>query len=102
MWIKRTIVWIILGLLVAVIQVFAVFPGAVEKYYSTGIYPAIARLQRLLFGWIPFSIGDLVYGAVAIWLLYGIVSFTRKSIKKQVDGEYMLSLIRRLIFFPML
>jgi hypothetical protein len=87
---------------VAVIQVFAVFPGAVEKYYSTGIYPAIARLQRLLFGWIPFSIGDLFYGAVALWLFYGIISFTRKNIKKQVDREYFLSVIRRLIFFPTL
>src|ERR1700738_477393 len=102
MWIKRSIIWIILGLLAAAIQVFALFPGAVEKYYSTGIYPVISRLQRLLFGWIPFSIGDLLYGAVAGWLLYGLFFLIRKSIKKQVGREYILSVIRRLIFFPTL
>ena len=41
----------------------------VEKYYSTGFYPFISRMFRILFGWIPFSVGDLVYFALIILAL---------------------------------
>ena len=45
----------------------------IENYYSTGIYPFIAKIFRTAFGWIPFSIGDIIYitlGILAITYLY--------------------------------
>ncbi|MGB5190367.1 DUF3810 domain-containing protein [Robiginitalea sp.] len=36
-------------------------PQWVEKYYSTGIYPLISAFFRRLYGWVPFSVGDLIY-----------------------------------------
>lgn len=36
-------------------------PDLVEKYYSEGIYPYISRFLRILFGWVPFSVGDVFY-----------------------------------------
>lgn len=36
-------------------------PEWVEKYYSTGIYPPISAFFRGLYGWIPFSVGDILY-----------------------------------------
>ena len=41
-------------------------PDWVENYYSEGIYPVLSRSLRLLFGWIPFSFGDLLYTALII------------------------------------
>ncbi len=47
----------------------------VEKYYSNGIYPVISGFLRRLIGWIPVSVGDLLYGIFLliilrwIWLL---------------------------------
>lgn len=35
-------------------------PSWVERYYSSGIYPVISSFFRILLGWIPFSIGDLL------------------------------------------
>ena len=37
------------------------FPNQIEQYYSNGVYPLISKLFRWLFGWIPFSIGDIYY-----------------------------------------
>jgi hypothetical protein len=37
------------------------YPEFVEQYYSQGIYPYIALALRGLYGWIPFSVGDLLY-----------------------------------------
>jgi hypothetical protein len=50
-------------------------PDWVEKYYSTGIYPPIAGFFRWLYGWIPFSAGDLLYFAL---LVLCIAFFIRK------------------------
>ena len=42
------------------LQVLKYFPEFVEVYYSTGIFPLISEALRFTFGWIPFSVGDLL------------------------------------------
>ncbi|CAM4375849.1 DUF3810 domain-containing protein [Zobellia nedashkovskayae] len=36
-------------------------PEIVETYYSNGIYPVISQFFRILFGWVPFSVGEIMY-----------------------------------------
>ena len=45
----------------------------IEKYYANGVYQPFAGALRLLFGWVPFSVGDIFYGVLILWLLYKIV-----------------------------
>lgn len=40
-----------------------------RNYYFDHFYPFVAGLQRLFFGWIPFSVGDLFYLLLSIVLL---------------------------------
>lgn len=54
------------------IQLISHYPNLVEKYYATGIYTYISRFMRLLFGWIPFSVGDFFYATVVFLVLKGI------------------------------
>lgn len=42
------------------------YPEVVEAYYSEGIYPVISKFLRLLTGWVPFSVGDLLYTLLSI------------------------------------
>lgn len=37
-------------------------PAFIERYYSTGIYPYISSFFRILLGWVPFSVGDVLLG----------------------------------------
>ena len=67
--------WITVLVLVALVKLFSLFPAAVEKYYSTGVYPVITRSLRWLLGWLPFSVGDLLYTAAGIYLLVKLVAF---------------------------
>src|SRR5688572_1951846 len=90
MWRKKTAWLIILGLAI-VIKIFSMFPDAVEKYYATGIYPIIAQLQRILFGWLPFSVGDLLYGAAVVWLLYKVYVSTRTIVKRQANRLFWIN-----------
>ena len=51
----------------------------VEYLYSTGFYPTIARILRFATGFVPFSLGDIVYGAAIIWLLIIVVKLIRNK-----------------------
>ncbi len=82
--------WILLLLAVILIRLFAAFPAAVEKYYSTGAYPFISRAQRWLFGWLPFSVGDILYVVVGFWLIHTLYRGGRALWRKQVNGQWIL------------
>src|SRR5882672_8862753 len=99
---KSKLAWIILIALAAGIKILSLSSDAVEKYYSTGVYPLIARLQRLLFGWLPFSVGDIFYALVMVGLLYGLVSLVKKLIRRQAGRAYFLGLLRSTIFMLLL
>lgn len=57
------------------------YPEAVEKYYSNGIYPVISKISRSLFGWLPFSIGDILIATALFFILRYLIT-KRKSIIK--------------------
>ncbi len=50
----------------AFIQLISKYPDIIEKYYSNGVYSFISKAFQLAFGWIPFSVGDLFYGALIL------------------------------------
>lgn len=52
----------------------------VERFYSNGIYPWISQFFRSLFGWIPFSIGEIIYSLIII-LTFRYIIRNRKKIK---------------------
>ncbi len=62
-----------------IVQYISSFPEFIEYYYSTGIYPYISAFLRIIFGWIPFSFGDLVYIIGGVFIL----RFVFKSIKNK-------------------
>jgi hypothetical protein len=54
---------------IVVLQVVSFFPGFVERFYSNGFYPAVARFWRMVLGKIPFSVGDVIYGIVIFFII---------------------------------
>lgn len=65
---RRTafILTLLLPIQIFALQILKHFPEFVEKYYSLGLYPIISKVSRYLFGWIPFSVGDVFYILIAI------------------------------------
>ncbi len=97
MQVKRYAGWILLTGIAIAIKIFSFFPDAVERYYSTGIYPAIAVSLRFLTGWIPFSIGDILYSIAFIWLFVKLIFFLKRLFRKQISRAYFFYLLRRMI-----
>lgn len=75
------------------------YPGWVERNYSHGLYPAIAKFQRILFGWIPFSIGDLFYGFLTLVILYKTFNLIKTIIQRKFNRQYFLTGLQQIIFF---
>jgi len=91
---KRLLILVVLSLLVAW---FGVYPGAVEWAYSTGAYPHLAALLRILFGWIPFSAGDVLYFAAGVFLLTGLIAAILRLTRRRWDWRQWLGWGRRLV-----
>ena len=94
MWRKRTY-WVVLLVLAAGIKLFSLFPDAVEKYYATGLYPVISKTQRILFGWIPFSVGDIFYMVVVLALIYRLYLLVKKIVQRKTNRQYWWDLARK-------
>jgi hypothetical protein len=91
--------WIFLVVLSILIKWVSWYPDWVEKNYSLGIFPWIAKAQRFLFGWLPFSVGDLFYAFLILVILYKTFQFFKAIFKKQLNRKYFITGLQQIIFF---
>lgn len=90
--------WVVLILLTIAIKWVSLYPAWVERYYTYGLYPLISRTQRFLFGWIPFSIGDLFYGFLILILVFRLSRFFWLLFKRRLNRHYFIRGSQQLIF----
>ncbi len=73
-----------LVLISVLIHIYSNDSTRVENSYSTGIYPPFGRFLRYIFGWLPFSIGDVLYGLIILWMIWKLGKGIKALFKKQV------------------
>lgn len=83
---------LLLFLQMIVVRILETFPDSIERYYSNGVYPIISKVLRYIFGWLPFSFGDLMYSVLVILILRAIFIFI-----KQRGREWKAFLMRMLV-----
>jgi hypothetical protein len=75
---RKYILPLFLLIQILALQIIKFFPEFVERFYSNGLYSCISKISRLTLGKIPFSVGDIMYGIVILYLLKSIWK-TRKN-----------------------
>lgn len=74
----------------------------IETNYSGRFYPPLARSLRFLLGWIPFSIGDLLYAFVVLYIVWELALFLRNlfriNLKRSVQLLPLYKAILALLF----
>jgi len=82
---------------IGIVTVLSSYPSLIDRYYVNGLYPVIAKLLRALFGWVPFSVGDVLYAI----LLFVIFRFLFKLFhpKTQNRKSIVLSFIAGISIF---
>jgi hypothetical protein len=78
-----------------ILKLFSLNPERVEKYYTYGIYPPISSALRMIFGWIPFSVGDIVYGLAFIFFVWKAWKLIRLLAKRQLATYLSWILFRK-------
>lgn len=78
---KKEILVIFLILQIWGISVLRNYPEFVEQFYSNGLYVFLSKLMRYVFGWVPFSVGDVFYTFAIIYLLRWLFLNRKRIIK---------------------
>jgi len=99
--------WILFISLLFVIAILSAIKGSpeqVESGFSQSLYPLINGFQKLIFGYIPFSVGDLLYGCIIGTLLWCIAMLIRSLWRKQRQqaiqyGFHFLNMVLGLYVF---
>lgn len=66
---------------IVIVSILKKSPEFIEQFYSNGLYVFISKLMHYSFGWIPFSVGDILYTLAGIYLLRWLF-LNRKRIYK--------------------
>lgn len=88
-----------------VVKLASYNPGFIENIYSDGIYVFISKLNRYAFGWIPFSVGDILYTVVFVLVLRWIVKNRKRIVTdtkewlKEVLGAISIAYIAFHLFW---
>ncbi|MBB6109881.1 Protein of unknown function [Mucilaginibacter lappiensis] len=92
---KKIAVILLLALAIFILMQLADHPAWVERYYSEGFYIFICRVLHPVFNLFPFSVGDVIYIAIIVYLIYKTISFFKVLFQKQLKkaGMMLLGLI---------
>jgi len=66
------------------LKILTFFPEFIEKNYSNGLYVFLSKFSRILLGWFPFSIGDIIYGLLIIWVIRWIYKNRKENWKSKI------------------
>lgn len=78
---KKTIIALSLIPLIFLVKLLGRYPQFIEDYYSNGLYPIISTMERYVFGWLPFSFGDLLYASAIIIIIRWVLKNRRRFFK---------------------
>jgi len=78
---RNKVLAILLFVQIGVIYLLSYFPNFIEKFYTNGIYILISSFLRTIFGWVPFSIGDILYLIIIFLLVRFLVLIIKKRFK---------------------
>jgi len=79
---KKILLAVLFPLQIVLIKVLANYPDFIEKYYSNGLYPIISKTLRYILGWIPFSVGDVLYALLIIFIIRWCYKNRKHFLKK--------------------
>ncbi|MDQ3683632.1 MAG: DUF3810 domain-containing protein [Bacteroidota bacterium] len=106
----RNPLFLVLFVIVILIKLFSLNEAWVENYYTYGFYPFISSFLRLLLGWIPFSMGDVLYTIAVIYFVIKVWNLLRSLAKRRAKEyfsqvlftKYLMLVLCIYIFFNLL
>lgn len=95
----KNIILLFLPIQIIVIKWIANYPKWVETYYSEGLYPYIANFNRILSGWFPISIGDILYGTLLVTALRYLYRNRKNILKRPLQFLKDIGVVLSVVYF---
>jgi hypothetical protein len=83
----------------AFIKIIAQYPSIVEDYYSNGLYIYISRFLRFVLGWIPFSMGDLLYLFLGYFIIKNCYLVVKRRKIHLKNSLFKIGALLSIVFF---
>ena len=94
---KRLFILGVLLIITVLIHWFCSNKTVVELHYSSTLYPYISFALTSAFGWLSFSIGDILYGFLVAWLLFNGCRFISQVFQKKISRQQVLGLFIKIL-----
>ncbi len=88
----------ILATIIILINLLFDLSGAVRQFYFHRGYPIIGSLLRALLGWIPISIGDILYLLLMLWIIFFGIRLVKAFLAFRSDKKQPLVLFLKALF----
>ena len=89
-WPRNRNWWMLAIGTVIIIKFFSLSSERVELLYTSGFYSFFSKILRFLFGWIPFSLGDILYLLAGLWLLGKLIKTIKSLIRRRFQWKIFL------------
>jgi len=96
---KKTLLAVLFPLQILLIKFLANYPDFIENYYSNGLYPIISKALRYILGWVPFSVGDLLYATLSLFIIRWIIKNRQLFYKKPKQAFTTILAFLSVIYF---
>ena len=96
---KHIVLTIFLPIQILLLQFAASNPAFVEFYYSNGIYPVISSFFRIILGWIPFSVGDLLVAFGVFIFIRFLIRLIKTRFKNFIPKIIQFTAVLSVIYF---
>lgn len=93
LWLTAAILFII----ALFIRLFSNDSLRVERYYSTSFFPHIVAFLKFITGLFPFSVGDVLYGILFLWLVWHLIKLIKAITNKEITKQLFARIIAKTI-----
>jgi len=87
---KQKWIWLSVVAGIILVRLAAADRPGIESYYATGFYVYFSILLRFLFGWVPFSVGDILYLVAGAWVCWKLARNTGKVFTKKLTRDVFI------------
>ena len=93
---------LVILIIAAFIFLWGLSQNLTESLYTNGLYPFISACLRTVSGIFPFSLGDILYVALVMFIIYRISVFLRKLLKKELNKYHRVLVPLRVLSFTLI
>lgn len=90
------------SLLISIFQFCIRYSPSFRSFYQFNFYPRFSSAWRLLTNWSPFSIGDIIYLFMAVWLLLGVIRFIKNLARSHKEKLAWLNTLLRFVLIVLI